>query len=326
MLIKLNTPSVLLVPNGEFLLRPYIFSGPCQSEKVEVRIEGTIVAPINDNEIENSEYWIKFDQIDGLEIYGGTIDVQEQMTYGNARDLAVIALMDQGGKNIKIIGLTSVNSNQQHKMIHKCEGVEVSGVHILAPKSSLNTDGIHIMKSSNVHIIETSIKTGDDCISIGHCTRGLHIQNIECGPGHGISIGSLGYYEWRREEVQDITVDGAVIKGAQNGLRIKIVAKDNHGFIEGIFYNNITMVDVFNPIVIDQNYCPHNSCYSYERVPSGIEIRNIRFSNIKGSSASEYAMKFDCSQNSPCKDLHIYNACASHIRHSIKKKSAIQLQ
>ncbi|KMZ74478.1 Polygalacturonase, family GH28 [Zostera marina] len=263
-----NTPSILLVPNGEFLLRPYIFSGPCQSEKVEVRIEGTIVAPINDNEIENSEYWIKFDQIDGLEIYGGTIDARADYVWKCKRSGGNCPhgsrFLDISGENIKIVGLTSVNSNQQHIMIHKCEGVEVSGVHILAPESSPNTDGIHVMKSSNVRIIETSIKTGDDCISIGHGTKGLHIQNIECGPGHGISIGSLGYYEWRQEEVQDITVDGAVIKGAQNGLRIKTVAKDNHGFVEGIFYNNITMVDVFNPIIIDQNYCPHNSCYSYE--------------------------------------------------------------
>ncbi|KMZ56327.1 hypothetical protein ZOSMA_974G00030 [Zostera marina] len=87
------------------------------------------------------------------------------------------------------------------------------------------------MKSSNVRIIETSIKTGDDCISIGHGTRGLHIQNIECGPGHGIRGCRLG----------------------------------------------------------------------------SIEIRNIRFSNIKRTSASKYAMKFDCSQNSPCKDVHLYN-------------------
>ncbi|KMZ60543.1 Polygalacturonase, family GH28 [Zostera marina] len=230
--------------------------------------------------------------------------------------------LDITGKNIKIVGLTSVNSNQQHIMIHKCEGVEVSGVHILAPESSPNTDGIHVMDSSNVRISDTIIETGDDCISIGHGTRGLHMQNIECGPGHGISIGSLGYYEERREEVQDITLDGAVIKGTQNGLRIKTVAKDNHGFVEGVFYNNITMIDVFHPIFIDQNYCPHNNCYSHnEKVSSGIEIRNITYSNIHGSSASEYAMKFDCSQNHPCRDLHLGNV---HLTQSTKLRKRVQ--
>lgn len=31
--------------------------------------------------------------------------------------------------------------------------------------------------------------TGDDCISIGDYTSNIGIDNVECGPGHGIRFG-----------------------------------------------------------------------------------------------------------------------------------------
>ncbi|KAL4350925.1 hypothetical protein AHAS_Ahas10G0190700 [Arachis hypogaea] len=55
---------------------------------------------------------------------------------------------------------------------------------------SPNTDGIHVEHSKWVNITGTTIRTGDDCISIGDATFNLFMDQIKCGPGHGVRIPS----------------------------------------------------------------------------------------------------------------------------------------
>lgn len=73
-----------------------------------------------------------------------------------------------------------------HVVIHSYENVILEGGRILAPGDSPNTDGIHVQNSVNTRILNTGIKTGDDCVSIGPGTKNLWIQRVACGPGHGI--------------------------------------------------------------------------------------------------------------------------------------------
>jgi polygalacturonase len=73
-----------------------------------------------------------------------------------------------------------------HIVIDKCNNVRVQDVKISAAGNSPNTDGIHVELSSSVNILNSNIATGDDCISIGPGTTNLWIQDIVCGPGHGI--------------------------------------------------------------------------------------------------------------------------------------------
>lgn len=73
-----------------------------------------------------------------------------------------------------------------HIVINGCQNVTMKGLKVLASGNSPNTDGIHVQMSSNVAVLNSKIGTGDDCISIGPGTSNLHIENIVCGPGHGI--------------------------------------------------------------------------------------------------------------------------------------------
>lgn len=99
--------------------------------------------------------------------------------------------------HIVITGLTSLNSQMFHILIKGCHNVKVHGVKVMAPGNSPNTDGIHVQFSSDVTILKPRIKTGDDCISIGPGTTNLWIEDVACGPGHGIRLIHLkiSYYE-----------------------------------------------------------------------------------------------------------------------------------
>lgn len=71
------------------------------------------------------------------------------------------------------------------------------------------------------------------------------------------SIGSLGK-DLREAGVQNVTVKSARIAGTQNGLRIKSWGRPSSGFARNIIFQHVAMNNVNNPIIIDQNYCPHN--------------------------------------------------------------------
>ena len=74
------------------------------------------------------------------------------------------------------------------------------------------------------------------------------------------SIGSLGK-ELQEAGVQNVTVSKVTFTNTDNGVRIKTWAKPSNAFVRGVLYQNATMVNVKNPIIIDQNYCPdHKNC------------------------------------------------------------------
>lgn len=88
--------------------------------------------------------------------------------------------------NIVVNGVSSLNSQMFHIVINGCHNVKMQGVRVSASGNSPNTDGIHVQMSSDVTILNSKIATGDDCVSIGPGTSNLWIENVACGPGHGI--------------------------------------------------------------------------------------------------------------------------------------------
>ena len=64
------------------------------------------------------------------------------------------------------------------------------------------------------------MSAGDDCISIQTGCKNVLIHDVNCGPGHGISIGSLGI-DGTRACVSNITVKDVKIHDTMTGVRIK---------------------------------------------------------------------------------------------------------
>ena len=103
------------------------------------------------------------------------------------------------------------------------------------------------------------IGTGDDCVSIGPGSVGVTITSLQCGPGHGISVGSLGKYE-DEDDVSGVRVRNCTLKGTTNGVRIKTWPNSHASAASDMIFENIFMDDVANPIIINQQYCASSSC------------------------------------------------------------------
>ncbi|XP_063946157.1 polygalacturonase-like [Daucus carota subsp. sativus] len=143
-------------------------------------------------------------------------------------------------------------------------------------------------------ISHCNIGTGDDCISIGGGSKKLRINDIICGPGHGISVGSLGKHG-DYDDVDDVEIIGAVFTGTTNGARIK-TWQGGKGYARNIRFEHILCQNRDNPIIIDQFYCDHEKCEDHD---SAVKVSDVKFVNVMGTSKRETAVKIECSKTVP---------------------------
>ncbi|CAK7343066.1 unnamed protein product [Dovyalis caffra] len=176
-----------------------------------------------------------------------------------------------------------------HIVINGCNDVRIQRVRVSASEKNPNTDGIHVQLSSNVAILNSKIGTGDDCVSIGAGTTNLWIENVVCGPGHGITL-EFG--------VQNVRVKTRTFIGTQNGLRIKSWGRPSNDFVRNVLFQHAIMTNVQNPIIIDQNYCPDSkNCPGQAFL---VKISDVTYQDIHGTSATQVAVKSECSKKFPC--------------------------
>ncbi|GLU22100.1 hypothetical protein SLE2022_381970 [Rubroshorea leprosula] len=293
----------LYIPQGKtFLLYPISFRGPCNSY-IHVMVLGNIVAPKDTWAWEghDQEYWISFARINGLYLHGnGQIDGQGY----NWWQSCPAALVFFECINLQLSGLKHLNSQRSHISIAKCKNVILSHLHINAPETSPNTDGIDIAYSTNVKILHSYIGTGDDCIAVNAGNSDINITGITCGPGHGISIGSLGVGK-HRVKVENVHVKNCIFNRTLNGARIK-TWPGGHGYAKRISFKKIKLYEVTNPIVIDQFYCPYKQCNTKG---SAVRISHVSYSGFEGTSINSKAINFSCSRKQSCTKIVL-----NHIR------------
>ncbi|KAJ4957336.1 hypothetical protein NE237_014119 [Protea cynaroides] len=297
----------MVIPYGTFLVGQVIFQGPCAGPPpMVVQFQGTVKA-VTDIDAYPSPEWFMFDTINGLLLTGGgTLDGQggddwkyNDCSQNNDCQLMPANVKFNGIQNGQIRRINSVNSKAFHFQINKCQNFGVRRLNVSAPETSPNTDGIHISESNSVRISNTVIGTGDDCISVGQGSTNITISRVRCGPGHGISIGSLGKYP-DEKDVTGVIVRNCTLTNTDNGVRIKTWPGSPPSLAKGFLFEDIIMENVRNPIIINQQYCASSSC-------STKEVTDVHFRDIRGTSASKVAVNIACSSALPCQNIELFN-------------------
>lgn len=200
----------------------------------------------------------------------------------NMKQNAPRLIQIDGSRNITLYQITLNNAPNFHVVSDKTDGLTLWGITINTPATARNTDGFDPMGSTNVTLIHSHISTGDDNVAIKAGDAGsshISILNNDFGFGHGLSIGSEV-----NKGVNDVTVDGLILSGTTNGLRIKS-DRSRGGLVTDVTYRNVCMQNVENPIVLDVRYDPHAQG---ERIP---EFRNIVFSHVRVLTAGHFTFE-----------------------------------
>ncbi|KAM3690479.1 hypothetical protein ACB098_09G127500 [Castanea mollissima] len=300
--------AVLVVPQKTYRLKPIRFLGPCKSD-LKVQISGTLEASnVRSDYSQDGRHWLLFDSVQNLIVEGGgTINGNGKIWWQNSCKVnkalpctvAPTALTFFECKYLTVNNLKIRDAQQIHTSFEKCMNIQVSLLTITAPEDSPNTDGIHVADTQDIQISSCNIGTGDDCISIASGSQNVQARDITCGPGHGISIGSLGSGN-SESYVSGVTINGAKLYGTTNGVRIK-TWKGGSGSASNIKFQNVEMHNVANPIIIDQNYCDQDKPCSDQK--SAVQVKNVLYQNIYGTSASDVAIEFNCSNSFPCQKI-----------------------
>ncbi|XP_031387117.1 probable polygalacturonase At3g15720 [Punica granatum] len=296
----------LQIPQGmKFLLKPITFKGPCKSSTIHVQLFGSIIAPSNPSAwagFDRSK-WLMFEYVNGLILDGnGRIDGQGSAWW----QLCGKALVFHATNNLKVDGLTHLNSQRNHISINGADTVVLSNLHISAPEESHNTDGIDISNSKNIQISHSNISTGDDCVAINGGSSFINISDMTCGPGHGISVGSLGK-AGAFETVEDVHVQHCTFIGTTNGARIK-TWQGGSGYARRISFKDITLVAAQHPILISQFYTDFTESSRLNRTitTNDLKVSEITFARFHGTSATPSAITFQCSsQGGGCTGLRL---------------------
>jgi len=190
-------------------------------------------------------------------------------------------------KNVRISGITILNSPswQVHPVL--CEDICIDGVTIWGPGDSPNTDGIDPDSCKLVRISNCYISTGDDCVVIksGYKyqpgirqipSEDITITNCVFGTGHaGVAIGSE-----TSGGVRNVTVSNCVCNGTRRGLYIKS-ARGRGNIVENFRASNVVLKNILDTAVhVGMFYTASDRAARVEKNEATPTFRNFHFSDI----------------------------------------------
>lgn len=179
-------------------------------------------------------------------------ELAHQAKVEDARQNCPRLLVVDSSNDFTLYGIALRNSPNFHVMVSKTDGFTAWGVRIDAPANARNTDGIDPSSSTNVSIVHSFIRAGDDNVAIKAGSAGpaahITVAHNHFYSGHGMSIGSE-----TNGGVSNVLVSDLAIDGADNGIRIKSDLSRG-GLVHDVAYKDVCMRDVKNPITMSPFY------------------------------------------------------------------------
>ncbi|KAK8485994.1 hypothetical protein V6N11_069281 [Hibiscus sabdariffa] len=273
-----GTIATLVVPQGKtFLVNLLEFEGPCQAKSIHVQLEGTLIAP-ETTSWENGQTgaWINFKSVDNLILDGGgKIDGRGSNWWQPCKKTSTFGI------------LLACNDRPGALFFHNCNGLRLKGLtHLDSPKRHIGINGCKDVVVSDLLIKAPEDSPNTDGIDISDSTNVL---------------------------IQDSTIetgdDCVAINGGSSFINVTGVnCGPGHG-IRKISFENILLNNVDNPIIINQFYQDKGKLRSYGLFgkASAIEVSDVTYSDIQGTSASKQAIDLNCDNVVGCTNIVMKN-------------------
>lgn len=214
-------------------------------------------------------------------------------------------------KNITFEGVTVCNTPSWNLHPYFSSNIRFIDMKLISPKDSPNTDGCDPESCDNVDIIGVHFSVGDDCIAIksGKIYMGrkykkpssnFNIRNCSMNFGHGaVVLGSE-----MAGGIKNINVSKCIFNETDRGLRIKTRrGRGKDAIIDGILFENIKMINVLTPLVINMFYfCDPDGkteyVWSKEKLPvddrtpylGDFHFKNIDCTNVNVAAGAFYGL------------------------------------
>ena len=164
-------------------------------------------------------------------------------------------------KKVLLEGITFKNSPSWCIHPLSCEHITINNVKVFNPWYSQNGDALDLESCKNALIVNCTFDAGDDAICIksgkdkdgrdrGEPCQNVIVKNNKVLHGHGgFVVGSE-----MSGGVKNVYVSDCTFLGTDVGLRFKST-RGRGGVVEGIYINNIYMIDIPNePLLFDLFY------------------------------------------------------------------------
>ena len=165
-------------------------------------------------------------------------------------------------ENVVFHGIKGGNSASWNIHPFFSKNLEFYDIFVQCPSDAPNTDALNPESCDNVVILGCKFSVGDDCVAIksGKMYMGktyktpssnLTIRNNLFCDGHGaIVLGSE-----MSGGIKNLTIGQCIFHNTERGLRIKSRrGRGKDGIIDGVCFENIRMIGVKTPLVINMYY------------------------------------------------------------------------